>query len=161
MADRWPKAECLRDVFELLAREVPLVDRPSRPPIRISDAAIEQIREKLPRVRALVVHRTILRIIEEMITDDFPRLREGHPPPARNTSRRATPGPLPPLRERVPLVPAMGSGDIPPNASMAPGPFELPFTAQQMYDNGGIDDGSINLDELFAFPGMFDVITWT
>ncbi|KAF5680755.1 hypothetical protein FDENT_8316 [Fusarium denticulatum] len=54
LTDRWPKAECLRDVFELLAREVPLVDRPNRPPMRISDTSASTIKERLPLLRALI-----------------------------------------------------------------------------------------------------------
>lgn len=46
MADRWPIAECLRDVFELLAHEVPLVDRPDRPPTHTSEKSAAAIKQK-------------------------------------------------------------------------------------------------------------------
>lgn len=154
MADRWPKADCLRDVFELLASEVPLVDRPSRPPTHISQASVEAVREKLPQVRSLVVHRSIMRMIEEMITDDFPRLRQDQSP--RLPSQQVTPAPS---RERP--VSSIGARQL-TTASPAVGSFELPFTTQ-MYggDHGGLEPGSLNPDELLSFPGMFDLSTWT
>lgn len=105
-ANQWPKADCIRDVFELLASEIPLNDRPNRPPIRIREDTAADIREKLPNVRALVVHRSILRLIEEMISEDFPRCEgrdplplPAHPPPQRhsasaNQSRADSPTPM-------------------------------------------------------------------
>lgn len=163
MADRWPKADCLRDVFELLAREVPLVDRPSRPPSKMSDASAQAIREKLPFIRSLIVHRSIMRMIEEMITDEFPRLR-GNQTPARNTSRRATPS----LMSRDPSMSVILNRQHLPTGSLATAnvgtaPFELPFTAQQVYvgDATGVDGGTMSADELLAFPGMFDLDSWT
>ncbi|KZZ93237.1 Transcription factor [Moelleriella libera RCEF 2490] len=55
LADRWPRAECLRDVFELLAREIPLVDRPRRPPTRRADAA-PLAKRRLAAARARAHH---------------------------------------------------------------------------------------------------------
>jgi hypothetical protein len=156
LTDRWPKAECLRDVFELLAREVPLVDRPSRPPTRISEASAAAIKEKLPQVRALIVHRSIMRMIEEMVTDDFPRIR-GEQTPHHLLSRRPTPAPPP--RERP--LPAIANQQM-PSASPATASFELPFTTQQMYgvDEITVDGSSLKADELLTFPGMFDLDSW-
>ena len=154
MADRWPKADCLRDVFELLAREVPLVDRPSRPPTRISESSAAIIREKLPQIRSLIVLRSISRMIEEMVNEDFPRLR-GNQSPQHFASQRATPA-----RDRPP--PAIVNR---PLATASPGPitFELPFTAPQMYgsDGNGLGNAAISADELLAFPGMFDLEGWS
>lgn len=154
MADRWPKADCLRDVFELLAREVPLVDRPSRPPTKVSEASAEAIREHLPKIRSLIVHRSIVRMIEEMINEEFPRLR-GNQSPQRFASRRATPA-----RER-PLS-SIATRQQMPTASPGPVSFELPFAAQQMYggDATGVE-GTLSADELLSFPGMFDLDSWS
>lgn len=154
MTDRWPKADCLRDVFELFAREVPLVDRPSRPPTRLSQTSAAIIREKLPTVRALVVHRSILRMIEEMITDDFPRLHGVNPPPPPPQRHPPPTGSViqSTLRER-PLT----------TASPANMTFEMPFaTANNLYpmDREGVDV-PLSTDELLAFPGMFDLEGWT
>lgn len=154
MTDRWPKADCLRDVFELLAREVPLIDRPSRPPTRVSEASAQAIREKLPNVRSLIVHRSIMRMIEEMITDDFPRLRGGQ----SSLSTREQNGSSLPSRQQVRTA-------SPATASVGLAPFELPFTAQHMYGvsdaTTGVEGGPMSADELLAFPGMFDLDSWT
>lgn len=150
MTDRWPKADCLRDVFELLAREVPLIDRPSRPPTRVSEASAQAIREKLPYVRSLIVHRSIMRMIEEMITDDFPRLRGDQ----LSLSTRAS------LSNRRQVCTAS-----PAPASVSIASFELPFATQHMYGVGdaatGVEGGPMSADELLAFPGMFDLDSWT
>lgn len=153
MADRWPKADCLRDVFELLAREVPLVDRPSRPPTHVSEVSAEAIRGHLPQIRSLIVHRSIVRMIEEMINEEFPRLR-GNQEPQRFASRRATPA-----RER-PLS-SIANRQL-PAALSGPVSFELPFAAQQMYggDATGVE-GTLSADELLSFPGMFDLDSWS
>lgn len=133
------------------------MDRPSRPPTRISDSSAEAIREKLPQVRSLIVHRSIVRMIEEMITEDFPRLKENGQSPQRFGSRRATPG-----RERV--VPPMVNRQ-PPGPSPGLATFELPFAAQpEMYGadgSGGVGGPSLSTDELLAFPGMFDLEGWS
>ncbi|KAJ2968523.1 hypothetical protein NQ176_g9138 [Zarea fungicola] len=158
MADRWPKADCLRDVFELLAREVPLVDSQNRSPTRISKTSADSIKEKLPQVQALIMHRTIIRMIGEMINDDFPRLHGSQPlqPPPRVTSRRATPG-----IERQPSL--QGEARSTFDASALPDilSFELPFSAQQIYNGEiNVEASQLGAEELLAFPGMFDVEGW-
>ncbi|ORX95885.1 fungal-specific transcription factor domain-domain-containing protein [Clohesyomyces aquaticus] len=134
MADRWAKADCLRDAFELLAREIPLVDSPHRPPAdRMSTRTVAAIREKLPQVRSLVVHRSILRMIEQMITDDFPRVRGVQ-------------------QARPPSVAGMLA---PPN--MAYQPFvQQPFSAGGA--NGELQD--LGSEGLLSFPGVFDFDAW-
>lgn len=156
MTDRWPKADCLRDVFELLAREVPLQDR-KLPPSRVSNSSVEAIREKLPQVRLLVVHRSIMRMIEEMINDDFPRLRDDQTP-QHLISRRATPSLAPRDRSLAGIMNRQLSSASPATMS-----FELPFTAQQMYlsDGTGVEGTGMSTDELLAFPGMFDLDGWS
>ncbi|KAM5342273.1 hypothetical protein ACJ41O_013239 [Fusarium nematophilum] len=156
MADRWPKAECLRDVFELLAREVPLIDRPNRPPARISDSSAAVIKQNLSQVRALVVHRSILRMIEEMVTEDFPRVGSVNAPGRRSAA-------LPPDsalsgHERVaPFTARTSAVDAPVSSG-----FELPFFSQQMYsiEGQGVDMPTLSEDELLAFPGMFNLDEW-
>ncbi|KAI9729375.1 MAG: hypothetical protein M1834_006899 [Cirrosporium novae-zelandiae] len=87
LAERWKEADCLRDVFELLARNIPLVDRPLHPrrghpdyekgtyssPQRVSSEVENKIRSRWAMLESLVVHRAILRMIDEMISEDFPR----------------------------------------------------------------------------------------
>lgn len=155
MADRWPKADCLRDVFELLAREVPLIDRPSRPPTRISDSTAEAIRKKLPLVRRLVVHRSIMRMVNEMITDDFCRLR------GSESSGQFLPRITPTIAPRDRPVPSLVNRGV-EGTEPAPTAFELPFATQQIdIDDGtGVGEAGLSADELLAFPGMFVLDDW-
>lgn len=151
MADRWAKAEILRDVFELLAREIPLVDRPNRPATRLSEKTITAIQTKLPQVRALIVHRSILRMIEEMISEDFPRLKDNgqipHPPSVAGMLASS-------------ITPLMNRTDTPMNPTSMT--FQLPFSAQQQFNFGGsdVDLQDINTEGLLEFPGMFDFDSW-
>ncbi|KAF2710170.1 hypothetical protein K504DRAFT_376730 [Pleomassaria siparia CBS 279.74] len=152
MADRWPKAEVLRDVFELLAREIPLVDRPTRPPIRLSEKTVTTIQAKLPQVRALIVHRSILRMIEEMISESFPRFRnEGQIP--RSSSGTST-CMLPPN------VASLADRDV--STASANMMFQLPFSAQQQYNlrGSGVVSQDLNAEGPLEFPGMFDFDSW-
>ncbi|KAF5702664.1 hypothetical protein FGLOB1_9478 [Fusarium globosum] len=146
LSDLWPKAECLRGVFELLAREVPLVDRPNRPPTRISDASASVIKEKLPQLRSLILNRSVIRMITEMATNDFPRIR-GDQTPHHLVSRWPTPAPAGPVRERSAPI------------GMNPQPlhlwFDLPFSAQPVYGEGEVGDNStLKPEKLFAFSGQ-------
>ncbi|KAJ4376067.1 hypothetical protein N0V83_001348 [Neocucurbitaria cava] len=150
MADRWPKADCLRDVFELLAREIPLVDRPNKPPVRLSDKTVAAIRTHLPQVRSLVVHRSVLRMIEEMISEDFPRsvdIAQFSRPPS-------VAGLLAPIVEPT----------VQHNVQMSSGSanFQLPFSVQQPFDygNGNTDMENLDVDGLLSFPGVFDYESW-
>jgi len=77
IAERWESAKDLLDIFELLATEVPLVESASshvcgRATRHISDDAVDEIRSKLSHVKSMILNREIIRMIEEMITEDFP-----------------------------------------------------------------------------------------
>lgn len=80
MTERWERAKDLLDVFEIFATEVPLVENASsysgshggRASARISNDAVEDIREKLPSVKSMVLNREIIRMMVEIITEDFP-----------------------------------------------------------------------------------------
>ncbi|KAJ6173536.1 hypothetical protein N7485_006348, partial [Penicillium canescens] len=75
LAERWIQAEPLRDVFDTLAREVPvygmIVDDP--PPRRISAESASYIQSQMPLLVSIIMHRGVLRMIREIITEDFPR----------------------------------------------------------------------------------------
>ncbi|KAJ3547722.1 hypothetical protein NM208_g1367 [Fusarium decemcellulare] len=150
MADQWPKADCLRDVFELLAHEVPLVDRPGRPPTRMSQSSVGAIRNIFPQVRTLVIHRSILRMIEEMITEDFPRIGSSNGPSRPPRSSTA------PRDERAAVLTTNGSG----LDSISSG-FEMPFSVSQQDYDLERQVGTLNTDELLAFPGVFNIDDWT
>lgn len=76
MAERWERAKDLLDVFEVLATEVPLVETSDshggRAINRISSDAADDIRGKLTNVKSMVLNREIIRMIQEMITEDLP-----------------------------------------------------------------------------------------
>jgi hypothetical protein len=156
MADKWSKADCLRDVFELLAREIPLVDRPNRPPTRFSERSPSAIREKLPEVRALVVHRSILRMIEEMISEDFPRLKENSPSSVRASSAAGMLASST-QRQEAHTLPTRAYENTLHNST-----FEMPFSTQQIYNfsSTGVEDHEVNADGLLSFPGMFEFDAW-
>lgn len=76
MAERWQRAQDLLDVFEVLATEVPLVEtldsHGGRAINRISSDAADDIRGKLINVKSMVLNREIIRMIQEIITEDLP-----------------------------------------------------------------------------------------
>lgn len=153
MADRWPKADCLRDVFELLAREIPLVDQANRVITRISEKAVTSIRGKLPQVRALVVHRSILRMLDEMVSEEFPHIS-------------VTPPPFPQVLEETTTLETSQTQRLilNPQLDTTPGTmaFEMPFSAEQMYavDRSSIGVSALGTEELLEFPRMFDFDAW-
>lgn len=82
ITERWESTNDLAVIFELLATEIPLAESETvSPPSsygereikRIGNDAAEEIRSRLPRVKSLVLNRETIRMIEEMITEDFPR----------------------------------------------------------------------------------------
>jgi hypothetical protein len=147
MADRWESADCLRDVFELLAREIPLVDRPHNPPTRLTSRTVAKVRAHLPQIRKLVVHRPVLRMIKEMISEDFPRAAQSCRPPS--------------------VAGMLGPADAPVmhiNSEMQHESeiFQMPFSIQQQFASTGAS-GIQNVDAygLLSFPGVFDLDNWT
>ncbi|OQD87808.1 hypothetical protein PENANT_c005G02572 [Penicillium antarcticum] len=73
LAERWTQAEPLRDVFDTLAREIPVygmvVDDAPR---RISVEAASYIKSQMPLLTSIIMHRGVLRMIREIVTEDFP-----------------------------------------------------------------------------------------
>ncbi|KIV98845.1 uncharacterized protein PV09_09416 [Verruconis gallopava] len=70
LADRWTEAECTRDVFEVLAREVPVAENWRRP-TRMSERGRKDIEQNWPLLQSTVIHRPTLRMIHEMAAEDF------------------------------------------------------------------------------------------
>ncbi|KAJ9137074.1 Transcriptional activator protein acu [Pleurostoma richardsiae] len=70
LAERWTEAECIRDTFETLAKEIPLGETWERPR-RISDAGRTIIEDNRKAMSGIVIHRPTLRMIHEMATDEF------------------------------------------------------------------------------------------
>lgn len=98
LADRWTEAECVRDVFEILAREVPTTHQAShhqhwqpQRPRRMSDRGRRGIEACWRRLQESVIHRPTLRMVHEMAAEDFPgedELRDGQ----QDGGRRITAG---------------------------------------------------------------------
>ncbi|KAH8895609.1 hypothetical protein GQ53DRAFT_682232 [Thozetella sp. PMI_491] len=70
LAERWAETECIRDIFEILAREIPLGETWGRPQ-RISLDGTAVIQENWERMRKIVLHRPTLRMIHEMAHEQF------------------------------------------------------------------------------------------
>ncbi|KAJ6149552.1 hypothetical protein N7471_000751 [Penicillium samsonianum] len=75
LAERWVQAEPLRDVFDVLAKEVPLYGTAEEDPSlrRISAESASYIQSQMPLLTSIIMHRGVLRMIREMTTEDFPR----------------------------------------------------------------------------------------
>jgi hypothetical protein len=149
MADRWAKADCLRDVFEMLAREIPLIDRPNNPPVRLTASTMERIEAHLPQVEALVVHRPVLRMIKEMISENFPRSAQACRPPSVAGMLDPSADTLADLNSQMEL--------------QQPGEnFQMPFSLQLPFGDQGTNSME-NTDDygLLSFPGVFDLDAWT
>ena len=71
LAERWAEAECCRDVFEVLAREIP-VGETWRRPTRLSAAGRKSIEQNWRILQNTVIHRPTLRMVHEMAVEDFP-----------------------------------------------------------------------------------------
>ncbi|KAH8898966.1 hypothetical protein GQ53DRAFT_635801 [Thozetella sp. PMI_491] len=76
LAERWPQSRCLRDAFDILAREIPLFEPRSSvqggtsQPRQESAAALLSL---LKQLEPIVVHRNTLRMIKEMASEEFVR----------------------------------------------------------------------------------------
>ncbi|KAK1672389.1 hypothetical protein BDP55DRAFT_634899 [Colletotrichum godetiae] len=86
LAERWPQSVCLRDAFDILAREVPLFELSV--PTNVADSAAaaagvgprkmrsesaDALMALMGQLEIIVVHRNTLRMIREMALDEFPR----------------------------------------------------------------------------------------
>ncbi|KAI7761752.1 hypothetical protein LZL87_013661 [Fusarium oxysporum] len=76
VAERWPQARCIRDTFDILAREVPLFEhalaRTAPTGRRVRPEARDNLLSLIQQIEPIVVHRDTLRMIREIATDDFP-----------------------------------------------------------------------------------------
>ncbi|CAK7232800.1 hypothetical protein SCUCBS95973_008379 [Sporothrix curviconia] len=70
LADRWIEAECVRDVFEVLAKEIPPGETWERP-LRMQNDSRAAIEADWTALTNIVVDRPTLGMIREMIIDNF------------------------------------------------------------------------------------------
>jgi hypothetical protein len=78
LAERWPQSWCLRDTFDILAREIPVNEHEAVAagpgPRRIRPEASSILLANLSQLEMIIVHRDTLRMIKEIATQEFPRL---------------------------------------------------------------------------------------
>ena len=70
LAELWSEAESIRDVFETLAREVPVGETWERQ-IMMSGDGRRSIEKNWEGISKIVIHRPTLRMIHEMATESF------------------------------------------------------------------------------------------
>jgi hypothetical protein len=96
-----------------------------------------------------VVHRPVLRMIDEMIHEDFPRSIQPSQPPS-------VAGMLGPTQQES--EDHFNSQLQQINAS-----FQMPFAMQQPFEYGMAEPGlhDPDVEGLLSFPGVFDFDGWT
>lgn len=74
LSERWVQAEPLRDVFDILAKEIPIHETPGMDlsPRCISTQSITLIESQMQFMKDVVRNRGVLRMVQEMISEDFP-----------------------------------------------------------------------------------------
>ncbi|KAF6805580.1 fungal specific transcription factor domain-containing protein [Colletotrichum sojae] len=79
LAERWPQSKCLRDAFDILAREIPLFEAAVTEeeegvnPRKMKREPAEALMALISQLETIVVHRDTLRMIKEMASEEFPR----------------------------------------------------------------------------------------
>ncbi|KAK2001024.1 hypothetical protein LX36DRAFT_379772 [Colletotrichum falcatum] len=82
LAERWSQSRCLRDAFDVLAREVPLFEEPAASgedlgPRKMAKESSDTLKGLLGQLEVMVVHRNTPRMIDEMAQGVFPRPAPG------------------------------------------------------------------------------------
>ncbi|KAJ5690182.1 hypothetical protein N7462_004574 [Penicillium macrosclerotiorum] len=74
LSERWVQAEPLRDVFDVLAKEIPLYEVPNTvfSPRSITTESADLIKVKMGVLENIVKNRVVLRMLQEIIAEDFP-----------------------------------------------------------------------------------------
>jgi hypothetical protein len=78
LSERWVQAEPLRDIFDILAKEIP-IHRVDSIPQCLSADAVTRIKSQVDWLRVVVKNRGVLRMLDEMINQDFPSSPVGNP----------------------------------------------------------------------------------
>lgn len=81
VAERWPQARCIRDTYDILAREVSVTDHDGPPasvgPRRMRPEASTMLLANMNQLEMIIVHRDTLRMIREMATHNFAQSASG------------------------------------------------------------------------------------
>jgi hypothetical protein len=90
LAERWTEAECVRDVFEILAREIPHGETWERP-VRLTDAGRAGIEANWKKVGEIIINRPTLYMIHEIATQDFVQEAKANSDDTMSTTEVASP----------------------------------------------------------------------
>ncbi|CAG8641271.1 unnamed protein product [Penicillium salamii] len=149
LAERWVQAEPLRDVFDVLAKEVPLHSATDPTPRRISAESVSYVQSQLPLLTSIIMHRGVLRMIREMITEDFPRsLTEDYEhalPPHDGSILRSLDGHL-----CSPECPFFRKSDQSESMAAIDSRMYPPLDGEGMGGDFGIDDDTLVFPLLFG-----------
>jgi hypothetical protein len=83
LSERWIQAEPLRDIFDILAKEIPLHSVESIPQCLSADA-VTRIKSQMDWLKVVVKNRGVLRMLDEMVNEDFPSSPVGNSSQAPN-----------------------------------------------------------------------------
>ncbi|KAJ5370757.1 uncharacterized protein N7496_006849 [Penicillium cataractarum] len=74
LAERWTQAEPLRDVFDILAKEIPTHEGPdmSLSSKHITSDSVVLIKSHMRAIQEISRNRVVLRMLQEIMEDDFP-----------------------------------------------------------------------------------------
>jgi hypothetical protein len=74
LSERWTQAEPLRDVFDILAKEIPTHEGPdmSLSSKHITSDSVAFIKSNMHAIQEVSRNRVVLRMLQEIMTDDFP-----------------------------------------------------------------------------------------
>jgi hypothetical protein len=74
LAERWTQAEPLRDAFDILLKEIPIHEGPdmSISSKHITPDSVALLKSHMYAIREISRNRVVLRMLQEIMTDDFP-----------------------------------------------------------------------------------------
>ncbi|KAH7324272.1 hypothetical protein B0I35DRAFT_475532 [Stachybotrys elegans] len=158
IAERWPESRCIRNTFDILAREIPLFEHASAriPPAtrRVRQESSDALLSLLKELEPIVIHRDTLRMIREIATEDFPSHSQAPaepaaPPQIYLDSNVSTAPPPPPPQQQDYVSPARHPGIVED--------FFQPLTPSGLDMDGlGLDQESL-ADISIEFPAYFDL----
>lgn len=135
LSERWIQAEPLRDIFDILAKEIPLHSVESIPQCLSADA-VTRIKSQMDWLKVVVKNRGVLRMLDEMVNEDFPSSPVGNSSQAPNQENGIQESTEHFCSEHCSLFP----GTV----------FHDPMTSM-----GGLEGEYEAFDDSFIFPSLF------
>ncbi|KAF9878905.1 fungal specific transcription factor domain-containing protein [Colletotrichum karsti] len=149
LAERWPQSKCLRDAFDILAREIPLFESVSSStdataPRKMRQESANSLMELMGQLDVIVVHRNTLRMIREMALEEFPRPSDGQK--SHNE-----------IDMLADATAHLGEEDSPSWRTSITGDIFQPITPHFFQSNMPLDADAFDYAAL-GFPGEFDLL---